>query len=277
MPLIKIMQGEKAVGTYEIDSNFITVGRSRDNVVCIANLSVSRFHCIISCKADGTYVKDLGSRNGTVVNNRPVSQCTVAYGDIVAVGAYSLQLLDPAAMGAPVREPEFLSDDTATPAGENRPVAHVLVGDSEAREKNDGAEIQMAGTAVEDAPPDEKEHSPAEMPLSHAGNSKSEVPAPATIALPHQSTQAEDTIDIADSPPHTATIKIELNKQWVPIRIHIRNIIAEYGPVSFFKIKRLLRLPEFGCMNIGLFKLRRELKNANLETKAKRERYYRSC
>jgi len=57
----------------------------------------------------------------------------------------------------------------------------------------------------------------------------------------------------------------------------IRTVIADYGAVSRGKLKKLLNQIEYGPHKVGFFQLHRLLKLGNLETKQKRQRYYRSC
>jgi anti-anti-sigma factor len=69
----------------------------------------------------------------------------------------------------------------------------------------------------------------------------------------------------------------KLNMAYLPVQEKIRKIVAEFPLLSTRQIKKMLRHEEFGHHKIGYFKLRRVLKELNLETKEKRYRYYRSC
>ena len=63
-----------------------TIGRLPDNTVQIDNLAVSGHHAKISFN-DGHYViEDLGSLNGTYVNNKRVGKATLIHGDQVLIG-----------------------------------------------------------------------------------------------------------------------------------------------------------------------------------------------
>lgn len=63
----------------------------------------------------------------------------------------------------------------------------------------------------------------------------------------------------------------------LPIQEKIRAIVAQFPHFGPWKIRKMLRHPEFGSVKIGYFKLRRLLKQLELDTKEKRYRYYRSC
>jgi hypothetical protein len=66
-------------------------GRGLDNDVVLDSLSVSREHARL-LQADGLYVEDLGSRNGTFVNGQRVQRARVRPGDRVRLGATELRI-----------------------------------------------------------------------------------------------------------------------------------------------------------------------------------------
>ena len=66
-------------------------GRGLDNDVVLDSLSVSREHARL-LQADGLYIEDLGSRNGTFVNGQRVQRARVHPGDRVRLGATELRI-----------------------------------------------------------------------------------------------------------------------------------------------------------------------------------------
>ena len=66
-------------------------GRGLDNDVVLDSLSVSREHARL-LQADGLYIEDLGSRNGTFVNGQRVQRARVRPGDRVRLGATELRV-----------------------------------------------------------------------------------------------------------------------------------------------------------------------------------------
>ncbi|RMG69014.1 MAG: anti-sigma factor antagonist [Calditrichaeota bacterium] len=62
-----------------------------------------------------------------------------------------------------------------------------------------------------------------------------------------------------------------------PLPDKIKAIIAQYPHLGPWKIKRMLRHPDFGNERVSYFTVRRWLKKLDLDTKEKRYRYYRSC
>lgn len=68
-----------------------TIGRLPDNTVQIDNLAVSGHHAKIYWN-DGHYVvEDLGSLNGTYVNNKRVGKATLIHGDQVLIGKHVVE------------------------------------------------------------------------------------------------------------------------------------------------------------------------------------------
>jgi pSer/pThr/pTyr-binding forkhead associated (FHA) protein len=84
-----------------------TIGRLPDNTVQIDNLAVSGHHAKIYFN-DGHYViEDLGSLNGTYVNNKRVGKATLIHGDQVLIGKHVVEFKNEGAMalGASVAKP----------------------------------------------------------------------------------------------------------------------------------------------------------------------------
>jgi len=53
----------------------VVIGRSRDcSLRLTCDLSVSRRHCLVGIDADGAWVEDLDSRNGTLVNGHLIGR-----------------------------------------------------------------------------------------------------------------------------------------------------------------------------------------------------------
>ena len=63
-----------------------TVGRDPTNVVAVIDPSVSRKHCLLRSEDGRFLIKDLESRNGTVVNGETVKEKWLRHGDEIATG-----------------------------------------------------------------------------------------------------------------------------------------------------------------------------------------------
>jgi pSer/pThr/pTyr-binding forkhead associated (FHA) protein len=68
-----------------------TIGRLPDNTLQIDNLAVSGHHAKIYWNEGHYVVEDLGSLNGTYVNNKRVGQATLIHGDQVLIGKHIVE------------------------------------------------------------------------------------------------------------------------------------------------------------------------------------------
>ena len=89
-----------------------TIGRSREATVTIDDVKVSRHHARLSMEDGRCFIEDLGSRNGTFINNRPVEGGTwLRPGDMIAVGSHLLRFHDEE---VPEREMTIVGQTAAT-------------------------------------------------------------------------------------------------------------------------------------------------------------------
>lgn len=72
---------------FQLDKDFATMGRSKDNEIHIDDLSVSRKHAVMEREGDQFYITDLNSSNGTYVNSKKITAKTpVRPEDVIIVG-----------------------------------------------------------------------------------------------------------------------------------------------------------------------------------------------
>lgn len=69
----------------------LTIGRSPDNVIALADSQVSRKHAVVEKTSVGTVLKDLGSGNGTFVNDRRIFEFQLNDGDVFTIGGSRLR------------------------------------------------------------------------------------------------------------------------------------------------------------------------------------------
>src|SRR3972149_12109677 len=62
------------------------IGRDSSNQICLADISVSRRHCLIKKELENYRVLDLESLNGTFVNHLPVRERALEHGDQIEIG-----------------------------------------------------------------------------------------------------------------------------------------------------------------------------------------------
>jgi pSer/pThr/pTyr-binding forkhead associated (FHA) protein len=82
---------DKVVKKYLIaPGSELTIGRHPSNKIVIDNLSASSKHAKIKHDDEGLLLTDLGSTNGTLVNNEKVSRCKLVHQDWVSIGNHML-------------------------------------------------------------------------------------------------------------------------------------------------------------------------------------------
>src|SRR6516225_7914410 len=64
----------------------LSIGRLSSNAVTVADIAVSRRHCVIKSEDAGFMIHDLESRNGSFVNAVPIKERLLEHGDRVEVG-----------------------------------------------------------------------------------------------------------------------------------------------------------------------------------------------
>ncbi len=78
------------IPTMPLKPGVITLGRSSDNDVVLRDPQVSRHHARIVCSEDVCSVQDLGSANGTFVNDRELGSARLNPGDRLCLGGVEL-------------------------------------------------------------------------------------------------------------------------------------------------------------------------------------------
>ena len=71
---------------YEINRDFISIGRKHENDIQLNDLTVSGRHALISRVGNHVYVEDLNSTNGTLVNGNYVSKYSLQHGNVIQIG-----------------------------------------------------------------------------------------------------------------------------------------------------------------------------------------------
>jgi hypothetical protein len=98
--------------TYPYAGASMSIGRLPENDIVIDNLSVSRKHATISSTKDGYTLRDLGSKNGTALNGKPVSEARLSNDDVIMIGKYEILFQIPTLEGG---NPEDLDQTVIIP------------------------------------------------------------------------------------------------------------------------------------------------------------------
>ena len=88
------------VGEHDLDKELLTIGRRPNNDVHIDNLAVSGNHAVVRTIGNDSFLEDLDSTNGTIVNGKPIKKHILQHGDIIELGKYQLKYVSEAAVNA---------------------------------------------------------------------------------------------------------------------------------------------------------------------------------
>ncbi|MCB2156032.1 SpoIIE family protein phosphatase [bacterium] len=117
MPRLTIQNGPDKDTVHQITGQRLTLGRSVNNDIQIVDRRMSRTHAEIYFHDDKFYVRDMGSKNGTLLNGVQVEESTQLHnGDTVQVGDTGLTFEDDTATdgGTVPIEPSRRKRDSAT-------------------------------------------------------------------------------------------------------------------------------------------------------------------
>ncbi|MCK4400805.1 FHA domain-containing protein [bacterium] len=88
-----LMEGEKVKEEYQLDENELTIGRAEENKIILKNETVSRKHAIVKKENNQYKIADLGSSNGTFVNNKKIKEKDLSKGDEIKIGKFVLKFV----------------------------------------------------------------------------------------------------------------------------------------------------------------------------------------
>jgi two-component system cell cycle response regulator len=93
VPILTCMSGEQVGRRIMLADDRITLGRSPDATIMLQDTHVSRLHLTIQYHAasGGYHVQDLGSSNGTLLNETPITEAVLRDGDKIIIGRTMLR------------------------------------------------------------------------------------------------------------------------------------------------------------------------------------------
>ena len=146
-----------------------TIGRKPHNDIQIDNLAVSGEHAVIVTILNDSFLEDLGSTNGTLVNGNPVKKHFLQNNDVIELGKYKLKFIQeagaqPAAAAADFEKTMVLRPSAMKAAAEQAKAAGM--GGAQAAQAARQAAIQATGQAAQSAGIGEKPASPAAAPAA---------------------------------------------------------------------------------------------------------------
>lgn len=74
-----------------LDKERVSIGRHADNDICLNDKAVSGHHAVIISILADSFLEDLDSTNGTLVNGKQIAKHPLSDGDTVSIGRNSLR------------------------------------------------------------------------------------------------------------------------------------------------------------------------------------------
>ena len=90
MSKLVLLLPDGATQNIALNRERMTIGRRADNDVCLSNLAVSGEHAVVVTILADSFLEDLGSTNGTLVNGRPVVKHFLRDRDQIDIGRHKL-------------------------------------------------------------------------------------------------------------------------------------------------------------------------------------------
>lgn len=90
-PVLALVEGGTTVKQFALDNETALIGRLAGSEVEISDPGASRRHAEVRRNGDDFVIVDLGSTNGTLVNEDPVSERTLRDGDRITIGQTVLE------------------------------------------------------------------------------------------------------------------------------------------------------------------------------------------
>lgn len=168
-----------------------TIGRKPHNDIQIDNLAVSGEHAVIVTILNDSFLEDLGSTNGTVVNGNPVKKHFLQNNDVVELGKYKLKFVGDAAPTASGEKADFEKTMVLRPSQMKAAAeqAKAAGGGAQAAVAQRAAAVQQvaatataAGIADKDAGTKPVNPAPAAAPAPAPAPAKAPAAAPAAAA-----------------------------------------------------------------------------------------------
>ncbi|MCA9602584.1 MAG: FHA domain-containing protein [Polyangiales bacterium] len=174
---LEVLNGPDAGKVLELQRSLgrVVIGRGESCAFALTDADASREHAEIQLDEEGALLRDLGSKNGTLVNDRNVSERRLKHRDELVIGNTVLVFDDPAdaALEANLGEADTVSRGpkiapdarNSAPSGDsgatNAPAPAGSASEDIAHRPDDDASVEVAAARASNAPPARARRSPA--------------------------------------------------------------------------------------------------------------------
>jgi len=113
--------------SFDLNIERTTVGRVEDNTFHIADGSVSSHHAEILLRGEDILIRDIGSTNGTFINNEKITEAVLKPGQTLRFGQVELKLDDGSPLPAPSAAPAPAPAPVSAPAPKKQVDATLVI------------------------------------------------------------------------------------------------------------------------------------------------------
>lgn len=90
MGKLNITESSGVTRELALDKERVSIGRHADNDVCLNDKAVSGHHAVIITILSDSFLEDLDSTNGTLVNGKQIAKHPLSNGDTITIGRNSM-------------------------------------------------------------------------------------------------------------------------------------------------------------------------------------------
>ena len=94
--ILVVRSGPNEGARFSLTSSDSFIGRHPDSTICLDDVTVSRRHAHVERAGDAVVLRDLGSLNGTYVNQERIEEAVLSHGDEVQIGRYRMVFFESA-------------------------------------------------------------------------------------------------------------------------------------------------------------------------------------
>ena len=105
-----------SLGEFELNKERMTIGRRPANDIHIDNLAVSGEHAAITTIGNDSFLEDMNSTNGTLVNAKLIKKHVLHHNDVIEFGKYQLLYINAAQAKLPANHAGFENTVVMRPA-----------------------------------------------------------------------------------------------------------------------------------------------------------------
>ena len=90
--MLRLKQADETLREIRLTAQALSIGRSREADVVVADEKISRLHCGIRFQDGEYHVRDLKSRNGTYLNDVQIEDALLQPGDRIRLGSTVIEV-----------------------------------------------------------------------------------------------------------------------------------------------------------------------------------------